>query len=132
MESNEKKVRCKFCGELTLSTNTQLCDNCWEFERRIEQFISNRKGMCFVVRKIKEAKIKKWQDKWYKEIDERWVQHEIDSILIPTEVIDSIKCNTNFEDWIRKMKNLYISNPLCSEIIMDAVSNSFLWLDVEQ
>lgn len=123
---------CKFCGELTLSTRIRLCDNCWEFERRINRFISNPIGLRFVVKKVKEAKIKEWQDHWFKEINDRWIDHEINTTLkIPNEVINSINYNTNFEDWIRRMKQLYISDPLCSEIIMDAVSNKFLWMSVE-
>ena len=127
-----EKVPCEFCGELTINTGTQLCDNCWEFKRRINRFISNPTGLRFVIRKVKEAKIREWQDHWREEIDNRWIEHEIDGPLsIPAEVINSINFNTKFEDWIRKMKNLYISDPLCSEIIMDAASNKFLWVDVK-
>jgi len=132
MELKEKKVPCKLCGELTLCTNSRLCNNCWEFQRRIDHFISNPVGLHFLTKKVKEAKIKEWQDHWREEINVRWDNHEIDTLLsIVAEVIDSIKCNTNFENWIRKMKNLYISDPVCSEIITDAASNKSLWVDVE-
>lgn len=131
MTLKEKKVPCKFCGELTLCTNTQLCNNCWEFERRIERFVSNPNGLAFVIRKIKEAKIKEWQDYWHEEISNRWKNNEIDTLLsIPGDVIDSINCDVKFEAWIKEIKKLYISDPLASEIITDAVSNKFIWLDV--
>lgn len=128
----EKKVPCKFCGELTLSTGTRLCDNCWEFQKRIDCFISNPTGLRFVIRKVKEAKIKEWQDRWHEEVDNRLNNHEINApVLSYLDVINSIKYDTKFEDWIKKMKELYISDPLCSEIIMNGASNKFLWLDVE-
>lgn len=30
-----RKVPCRLCGELTMRAQTQLCDPCWELERRV-------------------------------------------------------------------------------------------------
>lgn len=32
---HQTKVPCKFCGDLTIHTGTERCDNCWEVAHRV-------------------------------------------------------------------------------------------------
>ncbi|MCK5012871.1 MAG: hypothetical protein KAS66_03545 [Candidatus Omnitrophica bacterium] len=127
---DDETVPCKFCGETTIYTATELCNNCWEFEHRIDQFISNENGLNFVVKRIKALKIRAWQDKWLKEIDERFSNGELETFPLYTDsILTSIDDNISLEVWVKDMEKLR-NDPLASEIIDDAISNNFLWLEV--
>lgn len=131
MIHEEKTVPCSVCSQATPFTGTKLCNNCWEVKGRIEKFISNDNGLLFIIRKVKEAKIKNWQKVWYNEL------HNIDNedgsinVKFATEIINSIKCDTNKKEWKEEMMN-YSANSLCMGIIADALSNQFLWLEIEE
>jgi len=114
-------VPCMFCGEPATFSATALCDNCWEFERRIDTFISNKKGMAYVVKNIRQAKIKEWQDTWRQHPDYK---------ILPdlSKIIESVNPDIDLEDWTIKMTD-YASNSMYIKIIVDAISNKFLWLE---
>lgn len=38
-------VPCQFCGRPTPMTGTKMCDNCWEVDRRIDDFVTSRPGL---------------------------------------------------------------------------------------
>lgn len=127
---DDKKVPCKFCGEPTVYTATELCNNCWDFEHRIDLFISNDNGLNFVVKKVKALKIRAWQDKWLKEIDERFLNGEIKIFPVYMDIIlTSMDTNKSLDVWVEGVEK-HRHDTLCSEIIDDAVSNKFLWLEV--
>ena len=127
---DDETVRCKFCETPTVYTATKLCTNCWEFEHRIDRFISNENGLNFVVNKIKALKVREWQDKWLKEIEERHSDGDIKTFpLYIDSILISIGDNKPLDVWVENMEMLR-HDPLCSEIIEDAITNKFLWLDV--
>jgi hypothetical protein len=37
--SRQDKVPCGTCGAATWNTGTRRCDRCWEFERRIDDYL---------------------------------------------------------------------------------------------
>ena len=43
------KVPCEICGTPTLMTGTKRCNNCWEVEHRIGDYIKNEKGRQFIL-----------------------------------------------------------------------------------
>jgi len=128
--SEDKTVPFRCCGNLTTFTGTKLCNSCWEVKGRIEKFISSKNGFSLVIRKIKKVKIREWQDKWLKEVNERFLAGEVKPF--PTHVdliLTSINYDTHFEEWKVKMDK-HRTDLLCSEIIDDAINNKFLWLEV--
>ena len=48
------EVPCKTCGKPTPSTGTVLCNNCWEVERRIEEYLESENGRRFIRTKLAE------------------------------------------------------------------------------
>ena len=127
---DDETVPCKFCGEPTIYTATKLCNNCWEFEHRIDQFISNENGLNFVIQKIKALKLRAWQDKWLKEVDERYLNGDFKNLPVHIDtILTSIDINITLEVWVEDMEK-HRHDSLCSEIIEDAISNKFLWLEV--
>ena len=127
---DDETVPCKFCGTLTIYTATKLCNNCWEFEHRIDQFISNENGLNFVIQKIKALKLRAWQDKWLKEVDERYLNGDFKNLPVHIDtILTSIDINITLEVWVEDMEK-HRHDSLCSEIIEDAISNKFLWLEV--
>lgn len=42
--TREETVPCYFCGEPTLQTYTQQCNDCWETNSRLERFLRNPRG----------------------------------------------------------------------------------------
>ena len=127
---DDETVPCKFCGEPTIYTATKLCNNCWEFEHRIDQFISNKNGLNFVIQKIKALKLREWQDKWLKEVDKRFSNGDFETFpLYIDSILMSIDDNKSLDVWVETVDKLR-HDPLASEIIEDAISNRFLWLEV--
>ena len=127
---DDETVPCKFCGEPTIYTATKLCNNCWEFEHRIDQFISNENGLNFVIQKIKALKLREWQDKWLKEVDERFLNGEIKPFPAYMDfILTSIDTKQSLDVWVETVEK-HRHDPLASEIIEDAISNKFLWLEV--
>ena len=55
MESDT--VPCKFCRKPTKMEGTMMCDNCWEVDKRIDEFVESWEGLKRVLRALKkEAK----------------------------------------------------------------------------
>lgn len=44
-----KTVPCKYCGKPTETKATCLCDNCWEIDGRILQFLKADKGKLYML-----------------------------------------------------------------------------------
>lgn len=39
-----RKVPCKYCDKDTFCIDTELCNNCWEVDRRIDAFVKAPKA----------------------------------------------------------------------------------------
>ena len=48
-------IPCEVCGRPTLYMGTRRCNNCWEVERRLEDYLRTAKGREFVVQKLTGA-----------------------------------------------------------------------------
>lgn len=45
-------IPCRVCGKWTLYLGTRLCCNCWEIERRLEEYLRHPKGREFVLQQL--------------------------------------------------------------------------------
>jgi len=52
--TSDKKVPCKYCGTPTGMIRTELCDNCWEIQNRLEGFISHEKARDYIVKQMEK------------------------------------------------------------------------------
>lgn len=50
----EAEVPCRFCGTPTSMLATRLCNNCWEVEHRLDQFLESEKAREFIKLKLAE------------------------------------------------------------------------------
>jgi hypothetical protein len=48
-------IPCEICGKWTLYMGTRRCNNCWEVERRLDEYLRTTKGREFVVQKLTSA-----------------------------------------------------------------------------
>lgn len=48
----EYHIPCEVCGKWTLYMGTRRCNNCWEVERRLEEYLRNGKGREFVMQQL--------------------------------------------------------------------------------
>jgi hypothetical protein len=46
---------CETCGKDTTNFGTKCCDNCWEVESRLDQYIQNSTALQLIIRKIRES-----------------------------------------------------------------------------
>jgi len=37
-------TKCKYCGKDTMNDGTKLCNNCWEVDNRIDDFVKTEEG----------------------------------------------------------------------------------------
>ncbi len=50
--SDIETISCEVCGSLTQYLETKRCNNCWEVERRIDQYLKSKKGLDFIHNKL--------------------------------------------------------------------------------
>lgn len=55
----EKIVPCEICSKPTTFVGTKRCDNCWEVEHRLTEYLKNPKGLEFVVTQCLTAYLSK-------------------------------------------------------------------------
>jgi hypothetical protein len=106
---------CEICGKPTHYTGTKRCNNCWEVERRLPEFIRSANGLKAVAAALQQVHGNSSKDTHENDAKLRDLYVELDAIdialadaMFKVNVLDLNKQRANILGDIKELERLWV------------------------